>query len=133
MPLDGSELVEVLKDGQKVLVQLRSFSSKIFRIVTDASSSRKVKPSDAGARIVMASDSACRIVIPADADGSAFDDGASFEVEQGGAGKVTIIPADGVTVHTAETLITAKQYATLYLVREAPNQWHCCGYQQAAS
>ncbi|WP_158671926.1 hypothetical protein [Bradyrhizobium guangdongense] len=132
MPLDGSELVEVQKEGQKLLVQLRSFSNRIFKVVTDASASRKAKSSDAGARIVMTSDSACQVVIPADVDGSGFDDGASFEVEQGGAGQVTIVPADGVTINTAETLMTAKRYATLYLVRESANQWHCCGYQQAA-
>lgn len=131
--LDGSELVEVQKNGVKLTVQLRSFSNRLFKISADASASRKAKPSDAGSRIVMTSDSACSVVIPADADGSAFDDGAAFEVEQGGAGQVTVIAAAGVAITTAETLKTAKQYAILYLVREGANQWHCSGYQEAAA
>lgn len=130
--LDGSELVEVIQHGKKTLVQLRNLSSKIFRIITDASASRKAKPSDAGCRIIMTNGSACSVVIPPDADGSSFDDGDAFEVEQGGAGQVTIVPAAGVTINAAETLMTAKQYAALYLVREGANQWHCSGYQQAA-
>lgn len=131
--LDGSELVEVLQNGHRRLVQLRNLSSKIFKVITDDSASRKARPSDAGCRIVMTSGSACSVVIPLDADGSSFGDGDAFEVEQGGAGQVTIVAAAGVTINAAETLLTAKQYALLYLVREGANQWHCSGYQQAAA
>ncbi|PWJ93533.1 hypothetical protein C8D77_101212 [Mesorhizobium loti] len=130
--LDGSELVEVIKNGVKILVQLRDLSNRV-RIIEHEGTSRKVRISDGGARIRMMNDGASSVVIPTDADGS-FEDGApnAFEVEQAGAGAVTILFAAGVTVDTAETLVTAKQFAVLYLVRVGANHWHCSGYQVAA-
>ncbi|MCA0032752.1 hypothetical protein [Mesorhizobium sp. B263B2A] len=129
--LDGSELVQVFKDGSPILVQLRDLSNRV-RIIEHEGTSRKARSTDAGARLRMMSGSASSVIIPADTDGAAFDDGGAFEIEQGGAGQVTVIGAAGVTIDTAETLVTAKQFAVLYMVRVGVNHWHCSGYQVAA-
>lgn len=130
--LDGSETLEVTQNGQRIIISTRDLAKKLFRVTADSATQHKLRIADTGSRIRMTSGSACTVLVPNDSD-SLFEDFAAFEIEQAGAGQVTIVPSAGVTIDTAETLLTAKQYAVLYLVRIGANHWHCCGYQQAAA
>lgn len=129
--LDGSELIEVIQGGRKITIAIRDLTRKLFRVQDEGGTSYTLKVRDIGSRLRMTSGSATSVIVSADAD-IAWEDWAAFEIEAAGAGQVTVVAAAGVTITTADTLKSNKRYALLYLVREAANQWHLSGYQEAA-
>lgn len=83
--------------------------------------------SDAGKQIEVNAASDVVITIPADAD-VAFPVGTEIEIVQEGAGKVTISPASGVTLHSLEDMREiAGQYGVVALKKRAANDWRLAG------
>lgn len=58
--------------------------------------------------------------------------GSVVEIRQGGAGKVTFVPASGVTINTSETLKTRKQGSTVSLIKIGTDIWDLTGDLEAA-
>lgn len=58
--------------------------------------------------------------------------GSQVIITQLGAGQTTIVAGDGVTIRTAETLVLAKQYASVLLYKRGTNEWILTGYVEAA-
>lgn len=74
---------------------------------------------DASTPIVMSSSSPSTVTIPS----GVFPLGASLAVVQYGTGQVTLVGATGVTLNPYSTLVTAKQYAVLYLLQILTDVW----------
>ncbi|URC17657.1 minor tail protein [Gordonia phage Tardus] len=81
---------------------------------------------DANKAVEVSSASAVNLTIPTDA-AVAFPVGTVIEVDQLGAGKVTIVGASGVTVQAPVTPTTRAQYSALLLRKRAANLWLVSG------
>ncbi|EAS0269348.1 hypothetical protein E7939_21895 [Salmonella enterica] len=81
---------------------------------------------DANKAIEVTTTSAVNLTIPTDAS-VAFPVGTVIEVDQMGAGKVTIVGASGVTIQSAATPTTRAQYSALVLRKRAANLWLVTG------
>ena len=80
---------------------------------------------DAGKTIVANNAAAVTVTIPADV----FTVGATVEFVQYGAGDVSLVGANGVTLHLPSTLAatTSAQYGTVRIVQVAANVWTVSG------
>lgn len=94
------------------------------KLVTDATTSRNAVLSDAGSYVRFTSGSSVTYTIQPQADVE-WVDNAQIELEQGGAGAVTIAAGSGVTlrVNSNLTAVTNGQYAVAGLKRVAENEW----------
>ncbi|QKY78488.1 minor tail protein [Gordonia Phage Zitch] len=81
---------------------------------------------DANKAVEVSSASAVNLTIPTDA-AVAFPVGTVIEVDQLGAGKVTIVGASGVTVQAPVTPTTRAQYSAVLLRKRAANLWLVSG------
>lgn len=66
------------------------------------------------------------ITVPADATDD-LDDGFVVDLVQSGAGQITVVADTGVTINTPETLLSAKQWATISLIKVAADTWVLSG------
>jgi hypothetical protein len=103
------------------------------QLVTEATTSRTSLLTDAGSYVRFTNGSATTYTI-APQSSVAWRDGAQIELEQGGAGAVTIQGGSGVTirVNSALTAVTNGQYAVAGLKRVAANEWVLFGNLVAA-
>jgi uncharacterized protein affecting Mg2+/Co2+ transport len=62
-----------------------------------------------------------------------FEPLSQIHILQWGAGQVTIVEGDGVSVETPETLKSSKQYAIMTLLAIDTNSWLLTGYLEAAA
>ena len=81
---------------------------------------------DANKAVEVTTAGAVNLTIPTDASVS-FPVGTVIEVDQMGAGKVTIVGASGVTVQSPVTPTTRAQYSALLLRKRAANLWLVSG------
>jgi hypothetical protein len=58
--------------------------------------------------------------------------GSVFNIRQGGAGKLTVVPAAGVTVLYNETLITRKSESVFTLIKTGTDTWDLTGDMELA-
>lgn len=77
---------------------------------------------DAGKVIELTAATGKNVTVPTNAT-VAFDIGTLIEVTQMGAGQITLVPAGGVTLRYASSLITRAQYSSLTLRKRATNEW----------
>ena len=70
--------------------------------------------------------SATTLTVPANSS-VAFAIGTQIDLEQQGAGQLTVAAAGGVTIRTAETLKLRKQYSTASLKKLATDEWILAG------
>lgn len=93
------------------------------RVVTDAATTRTGSLSDAHAYIQFTSGSATTFTVPPNST-VAFPIGTEIEVEQGGAGTVSISAGVGVTVRSRGALLNvAGQYGVVVLKKVATDTW----------
>ena len=81
---------------------------------------------DAGKLINFTNASAVTFTVPTDAS-VAYDIGSIITILQSGAGQVTVTPAGGVTVNSANGLKLASQYSTAELIKISSNTWLLAG------
>lgn len=77
---------------------------------------------DAGKCVEVNAATAKQVTVPTNAS-VAFDIGTLIEVTQMGAGQITLVPAGGVTLRYASSLVTRAQYSSLTLRKRAANEW----------
>lgn len=85
---------------------------------------------DNGKIVEMNGAGAKNVTVPSNAD-VALPIGAQILVSQVGAGQVSFVAGAGVTIHTAETLKLAKQYAAGTLYQRSVNEWVLIGNLEA--
>ncbi len=120
---DGNEL---LLDSRSRLVRSKGIVNQL-PIKTLSVSAYELRLSDVGCRLLFTA--GCTVTVPPSSK-VPFTDG-SIQIVQYGSSQVTLV-ADGVTIHTPETLITAKQYATVVLTVDAADVFTLAGYLEAA-
>jgi hypothetical protein len=118
-------------DGADGFIRIGSLLrySGIIAVPTVAYTLRKF---DAGKLIQTTSGSATSITVPPAALVS-FEPLSQIHILQWGAGQVTIVEGDGVSVETPETLKSSKQYAIMTLLAIDTNSWLLTGYLEAAA
>lgn len=82
--------------------------------------------SDVSKAVEVTSASARDVTVPTNAS-VAFPIGTIINVVQMGAGKVTVVPAGGVTLRFASSLTTRAQYSMLSLRKRATDEWVVSG------
>lgn len=97
-----------------------------YAVVVESGTSRTLALTDSAKYVRCTNGSAVTVTIPAQATVS-WAAGAELEIEQAGAGQVTVAPAENVTLRTPETAKTAGQYSTIRLKRVAENEWVLSG------
>lgn len=114
----------VLGSGSLIPSQLPGYvSTRVVSATTDT-----LQLSDAGNRVRYTSASPVTVTVPTNAS-VAFTTGTVIELNQGGAGQVTLSPAAGVTVNDPDGHTkTAKQYASISLIYEGADTWTLGGY-----
>lgn len=127
----GSEMFACVqgREVRKMSVRQGSRLPLGQRTVTDADATLAAE--DANADINMVSAAAHTVTVPAFAT-APFTPGQTVNLFQLGAGQVTVVAAGGVTIHTPETLLLAKQYAVATLKNIALNEWILFGNLEAA-
>ena len=100
----------------------------IANVQTDASTARTLVMADINACLLFASASATTVTVPTNAS-VAFPIGAAIELEQRGAGQVSIVGDVGVTVNKPSTRMaaTAGQYSVVRLRKTGTNTWTLSG------
>ena len=138
-PLDGSVTPAKIVDGSVGLAKLAAEVATTIQGMIDTSvlaAQRVIANPQTGAYTLVLTDAnkavevttagAVNLTIPTDASVS-FPVGTVIEVDQMGAGKVTIVGASGVTVQSPVTPTTCAQYSALLLRKRAANLWLVSG------
>lgn len=127
---DGNALIEATVNGRKVLFAARDLvGSGTIAAIEEADYS--VSRRDVNSLIKVTSGSGV-VVKVRPASQSPVPEGVRISFAQMGAGQITFVAGDGVTINTPETLITAKQYAVATLVNTGTNEWLLVGNLEAA-
>lgn len=94
----------------------------------DAAAARTLGLADINAHLVFSSASAVTVTVPANAS-VAFPIGSTIDLEQTGAGQVSVAGEVGVTVNkpSGHTPATASQFAVVRLRKVALNTWTLFG------
>lgn len=87
--------------------------------------------SDAFKLVTINAASAKNLTVPPNSS-VAFPVGTRIDVGQDGAGQVTIVADDGVTIRTPETLKLRKQWAKATLIKRGTDTWDLEGNLEAA-
>lgn len=85
--------------------------------------------SDKGKAVEVTSASAVNVTVPPNSS-VAFPVGTVIEVDQIGAGAVTLVAGSGVTLRTPSSLVTRAQYSALTLRKQATDTWLVGGDMQ---
>lgn len=97
-------------------------------LTTQAGTSFQLRGCDSGTRIKFTSGSAIAVTVPKNSDTTTFTiAGSIVELEQYGAGQITVAGASGVTVHSRNGLKTAGQYSIIRLVCDGSDTWTLSG------
>jgi hypothetical protein len=99
---------------------------------TVATTAYALRSGDAGRLIETTSGSATSITVRLTAE-VPFGDLTVITFAQMGAGKLTFVAADGVTIRTPETLSLAKQYAVATLIYKGSDIWLLVGNLEASA
>ncbi len=99
----------------------------IGEVITYDGSSRLFRRSDSGCLIQTTSGSAVSLIVPPSSQ-TTFPIPTRISVAQMGAGQVTFVAGDGVTINSPETLKLSKQYAVGTLILLAADVWLLAGY-----
>lgn len=127
---DGGALIEARINGRKVDFSVRDLvGSGTIAAIEEADYS--VSRRDVNSLIKITSGSGV-VVKVRPASQSPISSGCRISFAQMGAGQITFVAGDGVTINTPETLVTAKQYAVVTLVNTGTNEWLLVGYLEAA-
>ncbi|AMS02775.1 minor tail protein [Gordonia phage Yeezy] len=139
-PTDNTVSTAKIQDGAVTLAKLATAVSVSIQQMIDASvlaaqlvasnaqaGAYTLVATDANKAVEVTSGSAVNVTIPTNAS-VAFPIGTVIEVDQMGAGKVTIVGASGVTVQSAvATPTTRAQYSALVLRKRAADLWLVTG------
>ena len=138
-PTDNTVSTVKIQDGAVTLAKLATAVSASIQQMIDASvlaaqqvtinaqtGAYTLVLTDANKAIEVTAASAVNLTIPTDASVN-FPVGTVIEVDQMGAGKVTIVGASGVTIQAAATPTTRTQYSALVLRKRAANLWLVTG------
>ena len=124
--------VATVKSGGSFIVESGATAIIPAQVLDIAVTAITLKPVLVGKFLRTTSASATTITVPTDAAVPGFDIGTQFTVRQNGDGQVTFAAALGVTINSAETLKTAKKYATVILMKDATDTWTLSGNLEAA-
>lgn len=126
----------VLKDASVSEAKLdSSVQSKLAEIdtlqnvtaTTQAGTTYTLVLADAGTAVEFTSASAVTLTVPPNSS-VAFPVGTVIELLQYGTGELTVAPGGGVTIRSADGLLSARtQYSTLSLRKRATNEWVLAG------
>ena len=86
---------------------------------------------DAGKMVKMNNAATNTITVPSSSS-VAYDINTVIHVWQEGTGQTTVTQRSGVTVRTSETLLAAKQYAMLSLIKVGADEWNLTGEREPA-
>lgn len=82
---------------------------------------------DGGCYLAFSNGSAVSLTIPPDA-AVRYRDGTVIQLEQAGAGQVTVLAGSGVTLHASSSHVaSAAQYAVMTLTKRSANLWTLSG------
>lgn len=100
----------------------------IANVQNDATTARTLGAADINAHLVFSSASPVTVTVPANAS-VAFPVGSTIDMEQNGAGQVTVSGASGVTVNkpSANSAATASRYSVIRLRKVAADAWTLFG------
>lgn len=100
----------------------------IANVQNDATTARTLGLADINAHLLFSSGSAVTVTVPANAS-AAFPVGATVDLEQSGAGQVSVAGASGVTINKppGKSAATAAQYAVVRLRKVGHNTWTLFG------
>lgn len=94
---------------------------------TQAGTTYTLALSDAGTAVEFTSASAVTLTVPPNSS-VAFPVGTVIELLQYGTGELAVAPGIGVTIRSADNLLSARtQYSTLSLRKRATNEWVLAG------
>lgn len=127
---DGNALIEATVGGQKVLFYARDLVGS-GSVQTFAGTGLILTRRDAHSLIQTTSSDPVSVTVRPAAQ-APIPVGTRISIAQMGAGQVTIVADDGVTINTPETLKLSKQYAVATLINLATNVWILAGYLEAA-
>lgn len=134
--LSGSDLIEVEQgvapantSGHVPLESLRVFIQRSPENVQ--ADDYVLVLSDAFKLVTISAVGGKSITVPADSSVD-FPLGVRVDIGQDGAGQVTVVPDDGVTVRTPETMKLRKQWAKATLIKRGPDLWDLEGNLEPA-
>jgi len=100
-------------------------------VTTESGTSRTLAIGDARTIIRCTSESATSVTVPPNSSVE-FVIGDSIIIRQAGAGQVTVVAGDGVTINTSQTLKTLAQHATVAITKVATDEWDMTGERESA-
>ena len=102
-------------------------SLSVITATTQSGTTYTLALSDASTAVEFTSSSAVTVTVPSNAS-VAFPVGTVIELVQFGSGILTVAAAGGVTIRSANNLLSARtQYSTLSLRKRATNEWVLAG------
>ncbi len=121
-------IVSTAKLDSAIQSQLASIDSLPLVIaVTQSGTSYTLGLSDAGTAVEFTASSTVTVTVPPNSS-AAFSVGTVIELLQYGTGTLTIAAGAGVTIRSANNLVSARtQYSTLSLRKRATNEWVLAG------
>lgn len=129
-PLAGTETVAMLQAGATVTTtvqEIANLANTGMTITSQSGTTYTLVLGDNQSKIQFTNASAVLVTIPPNAS-VAFPVGAIVNLQQYGAGTVTIAAGGGVTLHAAGGLVaTNGQYALASLIKDATDTWSLAG------
>ncbi|HSX28900.1 MAG TPA: hypothetical protein VLF60_05635 [Candidatus Saccharimonadales bacterium] len=121
-------IVSTVKLDSTVQAQLTTITNiSQVTATTQAGTTYTLALADAATAVELSSASAVTVTVPPNSS-VAFPVGTVIELLQYGSGTVTIAPGAGVTIRSANNLLSARtQYSTLSLRKRATNEWVLAG------
>lgn len=99
----------------------------LVNVTTQAGTSYTLALADAGTAVEFSSSSAVTVTVPPNSS-VAFSVGTMIELLQYGTGTLTVAAGVGVTIRSANNLLSARtQYSSLSLRKRATNEWVLAG------
>ena len=129
-----NELNAAMLDAELSGHKLRLPATQISKLAsgeTYAGTSYTIRPKNLGGVLRTTSGSPVAIIVPPSTQMAASDNDV-VNILVLGAGQVTVVAGAGVTVNTAETLKSAKQYAAMMLINTGTDEWLLIGNLEAA-
>lgn len=120
--IDGDNLITIIQNGGVARPFVKTFNAV----------SRDLLVTDENSLLLSLEGSAVAFNVP-DFATVPVPVGFLTHIHQVGAGQVTIVPAMGVTINTALTLLTRAQYSSISLINIAEDSWLVIGDMEAPS
>ena len=108
-----------------------SFANRITRVITESGTSRTLAIGDTRTILRCTSGSATSITVPPSSS-VLFSIGDTIVIRQAGAGQVTLVEGEGVTINTSSTLKTLGQHASVAITKVAADEWDMTGERESA-